>query len=312
MTDLHPQSTALLQQWLAQNRPLKPVPCGFVHPCDGPSLRGALDAAAAGISTPCFIGPRHKLVAVAEANGLSLDGHQIIDVPHSHAAADMAAQLALKGELRMLAKGSLHTDEMLRALLLVPALRTKRRVSHVFRFEVPAYGKPLMITDAAINLQPTLEDKADIVANAIDLAHALGIALPKVAILAAVETVSSRMPSTLDAAALCKMADRGQISGALLDGPLAFDNAISPQAAATKGIESRVAGDADILVAPDLEAGNMLAKLLEHLGGAAGCGVVLGLRLPLALTSRADNALSRMASCALAARMVTWYETHSL
>ena len=206
-------------------------------------------------------------------------------------------------------KGSLHTDELMHAVIATPALRTKRRISHVFRFDIPTYPKPILITDAAINIAPTLEDKADIVASAIDLARVLGVERPKVAILSAVETVNPKMVSTLDAAALCKMADRGQIAGGLLDGPLAFDNAISAEAARIKGIRSEVAGDADILLVPDLESGNMLAKQLEYLAGAASCGIVLGARVPIALTSRADGEASRLASAALAARLaLAWRE----
>lgn len=230
-------------------------------------------------------------------------GVQITDVPHSHAAAERAAAMALRGEAEILMKGSLHSDELLQAVLAQPGLRTGRRMSHVFRFDVPLYPKPLMVTDAALNIAPTLAEKADIVRNAIDLAQLLGVATPKVALLAAVETVNPNMPSTVDAAALCKMADRDQISGGLLDGPLAFDNAISAHAAQVKGIRSPVAGDADILVVPDIEAGNMLAKQLEYLAGAVGAGIVMGARVPIALTSRADSAMSRVASAVLAVRL---------
>ena len=227
------------------------------------------------------------------------------DLPHSHAAAQRGVELAARGEVALLMKGSLHTDELMHAVVAEPRLRTGRRLSHVFRFEVPAYPRPLLVTDAAVNIAPTLDEKADIVRNAVALAQALGVARPKVALLSAVETVTPRLPSTLDAAALCKMADRGQIAGAELDGPLAFDNAISAEAARIKGIDSPVAGAADILVVPDLESGNMLAKKLEYLAGAASCGVVLGARVPIALTSRADSAASRLASAALAA-LVAW------
>ena len=277
------------------------VRCAVVHPCDEGSLRGALDAAAAGLFVPVLIAPEARLRAVAAAAGLSLEGIALEPVEHSHAAADRAVALAASGQVQMLMKGSLHTDELMHAVMAEPRLRTGRRISHVFRFEVPAYPKPLLVTDAAINIAPTLLDKADIVRNVVDLAHALGIARPKVAILSAVETVTPTIASTLDAAALCKMADRGQITGALLDGPLAFDNAISAEAARIKGIDSPVSGDADILIVPDLEAGNMLAKQLEYLAGAASCGVVLGARVPIALTSRADGATARVASAALAA-----------
>ncbi|MEY2734976.1 MAG: hypothetical protein RLZ58_385 [Pseudomonadota bacterium] len=274
--------------------------CAVVHPCDAGSLQGALDAAAAGLIVPVLVGPRARIQSVAHDAGLSLQGAEIVDVPHSHAAAERAALMAVRGEVEILMKGSLHSDELLSAVLAQPGLRTGRRMSHVFRFDVPLYPKPLMVTDAALNIAPTLADKADIVRNAIDLAHLMGVAQPKVALLAAVETVNPAMPSTLDAAALCKMADRGQITGGLLDGPLAFDNAISARAAEIKGIHSPVAGDADILVVPDIEAGNMLAKQLEYLAGAMGAGIVVGARVPIALTSRADSANTRVASAVLA------------
>jgi len=276
------------------------VPCAVVHPCDEGSLQGALDAAALGLIVPVLVGPFSRMDALSKSMNVSLQGIACIDVPHSHAAARLAAQLAARGEVAMLMKGSLHTDELMAAVLAEPGLRTGRRMSHVFRFEVPAYSKPLLVTDAAINIAPDLEMKADIVRNAIDLAHVMGVPCPKVAVLSAVETVTPKIASTLDAAALCKMADRGQIAGGWLDGPLAFDNAISSDAARIKGIVSKVAGDADILIVPDLEAGNMLAKQLEYLAGASGCGVVLGAQVPIALTSRADTAASRMASAALA------------
>ena len=225
---------------------------------------------------------------------------EIISVEHSHAAAEMAAAMAANKEVEILMKGSLHTDELLKAVLSHKALRTGRRLSHVFRFDVPLYPKPLIITDAAINIEPTLQEKVDIVQNAIDFARVMGIETPKVAILSAVETVTASIPSTLDAAALCKMADRGQITGGLLDGPLAFDNAVSPDAVQIKGIVSEVAGQADILAVPDLESGNMIAKQLEYLAGASGSGLVLGARVPIALTSRADGPMARVASTVLA------------
>jgi phosphate acetyltransferase len=279
---------------------LAAVRCAVVHPCDTESLKGALDAAGHGLIVPVLVAPAAKLRAVAANAGLSLHGIEIVDVPHSHAAAERAAHMAVAGQVEIMMKGSLHTDEMMQAIIGSPALRTKRRLSHVFRFDVPMYDKVLLISDAALNIQPTLLEKADIVQNAIDLAHALGTPKPKVAILSAVETVTPKIASTIDAAALCKMADRGQITGALLDGPLGFDNAISPASARIKGITSQVAGHADILIVPDLESGNMLAKQLEYLAGADTCGVVLGATLPIALTSRADDASSRVASAALA------------
>jgi phosphate acetyltransferase len=275
---------ARLEAWMAGLRAFEPVTCAVVHPCDEVSLRGALDAAAHGLIKPVLVGPAPRLRALADQLGLSIDGLATVDAPHSHASAALAVAMAARGDAGMLMKGSLHTDELMQAVVAEPGMRTGRRMSHVFRFEVPSYPKPLLVTDAAINIRPTLEEKADIVRNAIDLAHKLGVSRPKVAILSAVETVTPRIASTLDAAALCKMADRGQITGALLDGPLAFDNAVSREAAQIKQLASDVAGDADVLMVPDLESGNMLAKQLDYLAGAAGCGVVLGARVPIALS----------------------------
>lgn len=278
-----------------------PVRTAVVHPVDKTSLTGALAAAAEGLIEAVLIGPEQKIRAVAEVEQLDLSPFTLIATEHSHAAADKAVAMARAGDVQALMKGSLHTDEFLRPIVSKQTgLRTARRMSHVFAFDVPTYVRPLFITDAAINIAPTLEQKRDIVQNAIDLALALGIDVPKVAVLSAVETVTAGIQSTLDAAALCKMADRGQITGGLVDGPLAFDNAVSPEACAIKGIVSPVAGQADILVVPDLEAGNMLAKQLEYLGGAEGAGIVLGARVPIILTSRADDTISRLASCALA------------
>ena len=291
---------ARLRALLAQGDGLAAVRCGVVHPCDADSLRGAIEAANADLIVPVLIGPEAKLREIAERSGIDLTGIEIEAVPHSHAAASRAAEMAAAGQIEALMKGSLHTDELIRAVLAVTALRTARRMSHIFRFEVPTYHKPLLITDAALNIRPTLDEKADIVRNAIQFAQIMGLTLPKVAILSAVETVTSSSASTLDAAALCKMADRGQISGGLLDGPLAFDNAISKHAAQIKNIQSNVAGDADILVVPDLESGNMLAKQLEYLAGATASGLVLGARIPIALTSRADGVPARVASALLA------------
>jgi phosphate acetyltransferase len=291
---------ARLQALLAKATGLAPVRCAVVHPCDAESLSGALEAARLGLVVPVLIGPTTRIESVARETGLDLQGTEQVDAPHSHAAAEMAADLAERGQVEILMKGSLHTDELLHAVLERPALRTERRMSHVFRFEVPAYHKPLWVTDAALNIAPTLIDKVDIIQNAIDFVQTMGTPQPKVAILSAVETVNPMISSTLDAAALCKMADRGQIRGGLLDGPLAFDNAISAHAAQIKHIHSPVAGDADILVAPNLEAGNMLAKQLEYLGGATSSGLVLGARLPIALTSRADGTDNRIASALLA------------
>lgn len=285
---------------LDQVQGLDIVRCAVVHPCDADSLSGAMDAANHGLIKPVLIGPKGRIRHVAEEAGISLQGVEIISVEHSHAAAEMAAAMAANKEVEILMKGSLHTDELLKAVLSHKALRTGRRLSHVFRFDVPLYPKPLIITDAAINIEPTLQEKVDIVQNAIDFARVMGIETPKVAILSAVETVTASIPSTLDAAALCKMADRGQITGGLLDGPLAFDNAVSPDAVQIKGIVSEVAGQADILAVPDLESGNMIAKQLEYLAGASGSGLVLGARVPIALTSRADGPMARVASTVLA------------
>lgn len=285
---------------LAKGAGLQAVRCAVVHPCDPESLSGALDAARLGLILPVLVGPWNKIDKVAADAGLDLTGVERVATPHSHAAAQEAAAMAAKGAVDILMKGSLHTDELLHAVLAEPALRTGRRLSHVFRFDVPMYPKPLMVTDAALNIRPSLRDKVDILQNAIDLARILGIEKPKVAILSAVETVNADIPSTLDAAALCKMADRGQIHGGLLDGPLAFDNAISSHAAKIKHIVSDVAGDADILAVPDLESGNMLAKQLEYLAGATGAGLVVGARVPIALTSRADGPSTRVASALLA------------
>ncbi len=279
---------------------LEAVRCAVVHPCDAESLQGALDAARHGLIIPVLIGPADKIDTAAQAAGLDISAVERIHVEHSHAAADKAAELAVQGQVEILMKGSLHSDELLRAIVTQAGLRTGRRMSHIFRFDVPSYPKPLMVTDAALNIAPTLNEKADIVRNAIDLAHMMGNPQPKVAILAAVETVNPDMPSTLEAAALCKMAHRGQINGAIIDGPLAFDNAISHHAAQIKHIESPVAGDADILMVPDIESGNMLAKQLEYLAGATASGIVLGARVPVALTSRADSAKARVASAVLA------------
>lgn len=295
---------ARYQHLLERTRGLAAIPMAVVHPCDKESLLGVVEATQAGLIVPTLVGPEAKIRAVAEQQGVDLAGVAILDVEHSHAAADRAVALVREGRAEALMKGSLHTDELMGAVVdAATGLRTARRISHVFLADVPTYPKPLLITDAAINIEPDLECKADIVRNAIDLAIVLGIVEPKVAILAAVETVTPKMRSTLDAAALCKMADRGQIAGGVLDGPLAFDNAISIVAAKTKGILSAVAGRADILVVPDLESGNMLAKQLEYLAEALMTGVVVGARVPIVLTSRADTAETRAASCAIALLM---------
>jgi phosphotransacetylase len=282
-------------------RSLPPVATAVIHPCEQSALAGALEAAALGLIAPICIGPAARIAEVAAKAGITLGSTPIIDVPHSHAAAEKGVALVREGKAEVLMKGSLHTDELLGAVVARESgLRTGRRVSHVFLMDVPTYHKVLLVTDAAINITPSLEDKADICQNAIDLAITLGVARPKVAILAAVETVTSKMATTIDAAALCKMADRGQIRGGQLDGPLAFDNAISKEAARTKGIQSEVAGDPDILLAPDLETGNVLAKLLTFLARADSAGIVLGARVPIILTSRADSVRARIASCAVA------------
>jgi phosphotransacetylase len=284
---------------------LAPLPTAVVHPCDPVSLAGAIEAAEAGLITPILVGPEPKIRVAAAQAGVDISVWRLEPTPHSHAAAARAVALVRTGEAAMLMKGALHTDELMHEVVAADAgLRTARRISHAFVMEVSSYPRPLILTDAAINVTPDLEDKRDIVQNAIDLAHVLGMDQPKVAILSAVETVTPKLPSTIDAAALCKMADRGQITGGIVDGPLAFDNAISEAAAQEKGIVSQVAGRADILLAPDLEAGNMLVKQLTFLAGADAAGMVLGARCPVVLTSRADNPLSRVASCAIGVLMV--------
>ncbi len=272
-----------------------------VHPCDETSLRGAVEAAEAGLIIPIFVGPAAKISAVAREHRLDISRYQIVDVAHSDAAAARAVQMIHESKGELLMKGSLHTDELMREVASSKTgLRTERRISHVFIMDVPTYPETLFITDAAINIFPDLDAKRDIIQNAIDLFTQVGLGVPRVAILSAVETVTSKIPSTIDAAALCKMADRGQIVGGLLDGPLAFDNAIDPEAAKVKGIRSEVAGRAQILVVPDLEAGNMLAKNLTFLAKADAAGLVLGARVPIILTSRANSVRTRMASCAVA------------
>jgi phosphotransacetylase len=291
------------EELLERCKGLAPVPTAVVHPCEVTALKGAIEARDEGLIEPILVGPAAKIREIAAQAKLDLADVEIVDVPHSHAAAARAVVLVREGKAEILMKGSLHSDEILGAVVArETGLRTGRRVSHVFVMDVPTYHKVLIVTDAAINIAPTLEDKVDICQNAIDLARTLGLERPKVAILAAVETVTSKMPATIDAAALCKMADRKQITGASLDGPLAFDNAISKEAAQIKGIESDVAGDPDILLVPDLEAGNMVAKLLTFLAKADSAGLVLGARVPIVLTSRADNVRSRIASCAVAVR----------
>lgn len=287
----------ILQQATEQG----PLPMAVAHPCSREALLGAVEAAEHGIATPILIGPRSRLNKLAEELDVDLSRYEVIDTPHSHASAEQAVKLVRDGYADILMKGSLHTDEfMTEVLARDTGIRTDRRISHVFIMKVESYPRYLFITDAAISIEPDLMTKRDICQNAIDLTHALGIACPKVAILAAVETINPAMRATLDAAALCKMADRGQIKGALLDGPLAFDNAISHEAADTKGIVSQVAGDPDILLVPDLESGNMLAKQLTYLAAASSAGIVMGARVPIVLTSRAEDATGRLASAAVA------------
>jgi phosphate acetyltransferase len=293
--------TSRYEHLLEITRGLAPIPMAVIHPCDSESLKGALLARDRGLIDPTLVGPEDKIRKLAEELNLNLYGCQFLNVPHSHAAAESGVALAREGLVEALMKGSLHTDELMSEVIdKATGLRTERRISHVFMMDVPTYPRPLLITDAAVNVAPDLMTKVDIVQNAIDLARMLHIVEPKVAILAAVETVNAKMQATLDAAALCKMADRGQIKGGLLDGPLAFDNAISVVAARTKGIKSAVAGQADILLVPDIESGNMLAKQLEYLADALSAGIVLGARVPIVLTSRADSAQTRTASTAIA------------
>ena len=293
--------TGKYEQLLERCRSLAPIPTAVAHPCEETALEGAIDAGAQGLIAPILVGPEAKIREIAAKKGLNLGSTRIVDAQHSHDSATKAVALVRQGEAEVLMKGSLHTDELLGAVVArETGLRTGRRISHVFIMDVPTYHKVLIVTDAAINIAPVLEDKADICQNAIDLAISLGVERPKLAILAAVETINSKMPATLDAAALCKMSERGQITGAALDGPLAFDNAISREAAKVKGIKSEVAGDPDILLAPDLEAGNILAKLLSFLANADSAGLVLGARVPIVLTSRADSVRARIASCGVA------------
>jgi phosphate acetyltransferase len=293
--------TGKYERLLARCQPLAAVPTAVAHPCEATALSGAVQAAKLGLIVPLLVGPAARILETAKSAAIDLGDLEIFDVPHSNASAAKAVELVREGRAEILMKGSLHTDELMSAVVTRDGgLRTGRRISHVFVMDVPTYHKVLIVTDGAINIAPTLEDKIDICQNAIDLAISLGVEKPKVAILAAVETVTSKMPATIDAASFCKMAERGQIKGGVLDGPLAFDNAISKEAAETKGIQSTVGGDPDILLAPDLEAGNILAKQLSFLANADSAGMVLGARVPIILTSRADSVRSRVASCAVA------------
>lgn len=290
------------ERLIARCKAMAPIPTAVAHPCDESSLRGAVEAAEMGILQPILVGPQAKIEAIARQFNLDISTYELVDAEHSVAAAAMAVQLVREGKAEMLMKGSLHTDELMGAVVRsATGLRTGRRISHAFIMDVPSLERVIIVTDAAINIFPTLEDKKHIVQNAIDLSIALGFPQPKVAILSAMETVNPDVPSTVEAAALCKMADRKQITGGILDGPLALDNAIDLNAAKIKKIDSLVAGMADILVAPDLEAGNMLAKSLSFMANADAAGIVLGARVPIILTSRADSVMTRLASCAIAA-----------
>lgn len=299
-TPVHPPQ-AKYDRLIARAKQVPAAITVVVHPCDETSLRGAVEAAQLGIIRPVLVGPAAKIAAVAAEHKLDIGRFEIVDVPHSDAAAAKGVELIRQSHGELLMKGSLHTDELMRAVTSSSTgLRTARRISHVFIMDVPTYAETLFITDAAINIFPDLDAKRDIIQNAVDLWTQVGLGTPRVAILSAVEIVTSKIPSTIDAAALCKMAERGQITGGLLDGPLAFDNAVDPEAARIKGIKSEVAGRAQILVVPDLEAGNMLAKNLSFLARADAAGIVLGARVPIILTSRADSVRTRMASCAVA------------
>jgi phosphate acetyltransferase len=296
------RSHAKYQRLLDFCKALPPTPTAVAHPCDESSLRGAVDAARLGLIAPILVGPKARIEALAKQHGIELGDLPIVDTPHSEASAAKAVDLVREGKAEALMKGSLHTDELMAAVVRREAgLRTARRISHCFVMDVPSYAETLIVTDAAINIAPTLEDKVDIIQNAIDLAHALRFPEVRVAILSAMETVNPKVPSTVEAGALCKMADRGQITGAIIDGPLALDNAISLVSVKIKKIDSPVAGRANVLVVPDLEAGNMLAKSLSFLAGADAAGIVLGARVPIILTSRADSVTTRLASCGIAA-----------
>jgi phosphate acetyltransferase len=301
MTEKTEKTHLRYERLLAAARELPPIPTAVVHPCDDVSLSSAVEAAQMGLIEPILVGPEAKIQAVAAALKLDISAYPIVSTEHSHGSAARAVELVREGRAQALMKGSLHTDEVMGAVVArETGIRTARRVSHCFVMDVPGYQTPLIITDAAVNIAPTLEDKVDIVQNAIELAYAIRFDEVRVAILSAMETVTSKVSSTIEAAALCKMAERGQITGAVLDGPLALDNAINPEAAAIKRIVSPVAGRANVLVVPDLEAGNMLAKSLTFLAGADAAGIVLGAKVPIILTSRADTLLARMASCAVA------------
>jgi phosphate acetyltransferase len=298
----HDRAHEKYERLLAACKGLPPTPTAVAHPCDQSSLQGAVDAAKMGLIAPILVGPRERIEEVARQYGIDIKGLPIVDAPFSHASAEKAVELVREGRAEALMKGSLHTDELMGAAVRRDAgLRTARRISHCFVMDVPSYPETLIVSDAAVNIAPTMEDKVDIIQNAIDLAHALQFKEVRVAILSAMETVNPKVPSTVEAGALCKMADRGQITGAILDGPLALDNAISLESVKIKKIDSPVAGRANVLIVPDLEAGNMLAKSLSFLAGADAAGIVLGARVPIILTSRADSVMTRLASCAIAA-----------
>ncbi len=298
---LKEHKNSLYDYLISLNKKFTPIKTAIVHPVDRISIAGAIIGAEEGLITPVFIGPKAKILSVAKESNIDLSNHMIIDTKHSHEAAELSVAMAKKGEIEALMKGNIHTDELMACVVnKVTGLRTARRISHVFVIDAQNYPKPLFITDAAINIRPTLSDKVDIVKNAIDLFRLLQLGTPKVAILSAIETVSEKIPSTLDATALCKMAERGQITGGILDGPLAFDNAISLESARVKGIESKVAGDADIIVVPDIESGNMLYKQMTYASGMEAAGLVLGTSVPIILTSRGSDTESRKVSCAMA------------
>jgi phosphate acetyltransferase len=295
----HPRRS--FQDLIEKVRDFEPITVAVSHPCSGTALEGAVEAAETNLIIPVLVGPKERIQKAADEHHIDIKPYEIVDTRHSHESAAKAVELCRNGTAEVLMKGSLHTDEIMHAVVnRDTGLRTAMRLSHVFIIDVPTYPRPLFVTDAAINIYPDLEDKVDILKNAISLAHCLGLAEPKVAILSAVETINPKIPSTLEAAALCKMAERGQINGAIIDGPLAFDNAISKEAATIKGIQSKVAGEADIFLVPDLEAGNMLAKQLTYLVNADAAGIVMGARVPFVLTSRADSPKARLASCAVA------------
>jgi phosphate acetyltransferase len=301
------------ERLIAKARQVSPPTTAVAHPCDEHSLAGAVDAARLGLIAPILVGPAQRIREVAARLKLDIAGLAMVETNHSHASAARAVELVREGKAEALMKGSLHTDELMSAVVKSDAgLRTARRLSHCFVMDVPGHADPLIVTDAAVNIAPTLADKVDILQNAIDLAHVLGMVEVRVAILSAVETVNPKMPSTIEAAALCKMADRGQITGAILDGPLAFDNAISPEAASIKHLSTPVAGRANLILVPDLEAGNMLAKSLTFIADADGAGIVLGARVPIILTSRADTVQARLASCAVASLVAADRRTAAL